>query len=454
MMLARSGRSVPGGLVGPLWLLVGLAGCSQTTPPQGGVDPLFDGGDGLLISEERVLRGEITQDMRLDAKEPWILDGVVIVGPQGGVELTIDPGTIIYGNPATRGTLVIARGSRIIADGTAAQPIVFTSPRTPGARRAGDWGGLALNGYAPVNGCGGVCEREGEGGSGLYGGDDPDDDSGILRYVRIEFAGALYNIQDELNGLALQGVGRGTTVDYVQLHVAADDGIEFFGGTVDVRHVLVTGANDDSFDWTGGWSGRAQYVVIQQHEGSGDRGIEADNHSDDTLYDSTPRSDPMIANLTAIGQEGSGTGFNFRRGTGVTLVDSIVTGFSTCVDIDDDATWAYAYSGGLPTEVVSGTWLDCDAIGSSSSWSTFVGKSQVTVTMDDLLMTDSVGNVADDPLLEDPLDTTNPDFAPQAASGVLSGAVGIDDPFFEVVGFAGAIGPDDWTAGWTQVGTD
>ena len=149
--------------------------------------------------------------------------------------LEIEAGTTIYGDSATNGTLVIARGSQIHAHGTAAAPIVMTSDQLEGERARGDWGGLIINGYAPLNIEGG--EAEGEGDTGTYGGDDPTDSSGILEYVRVEFAGTEFSPDNELNGIAFQGVGSGTTVENVMVKFNKDDGLEFFGGTVEVKYV-------------------------------------------------------------------------------------------------------------------------------------------------------------------------------------------------------------------------
>lgn len=402
---------------------------------------LFGGGDGLAISIDRVITGTISADRTLDAAEPWILDGIVFVAE--GVTLTIEPGTIIYGNPSTRGTLVVSQGGKIVADGTASQPIVFTSPRARGARRPGDWGGIAINGYAPVNGCGSLpCVLEGEGETGPYGGNNPDDDSGVLRYVRIEFAGALYTPVDELNGLALQGVGRGTLLDYIQLHVIADDGIEFFGGTADVRHVLVTGAGDDSFDWTGGWNGRAQFIVTQQQDGSGDRSIEADNNEDDHL--AVPQSMPVISNMTSIGTA-STTGYVLRRGTGALITNSIVYNYATCIDIQDDATWEAGYAD--ETLKLQGLVLSCGTPYGSSTYDIH--------TVETLLTVDNPGNVLGDPLLVAPLDVDSPDFLLAPTSPALSGAVTPLDGSLEVTDYIGAMDSEnDWTVGWTTSGTN
>jgi hypothetical protein len=418
-----------------------LAACSPPELPTAQEGLLFEGGDGLSPSLDRVISGIITADMTLDAAEPWILDGLVFVSE--GATLTIESGTTIYGNPSTRGTLVISQGARIVADGTPAQPIVFTSPRARGARRAGDWGGIAIDGRAPVNGClSQPCTLEGEGETGPYGGSDPDDDSGVLRYVRIEFAGALYTPEDELNGLALQGVGRGTVVDYVQLHTIADDGIEFFGGTVDARHVLVTGAGDDAFDWTNGWRGTAQYVITQQHEGSGDRAIEADNNEDD--HAAAPQSLPAISNLTAVGTS-STTGFVFRRGTGVHLTNSIVHSYATCLDVQDDLTWEAGPR-------VAGTWLFC---ASPYGDSTYADPESGLHTVESLITVDNPGNVLGDPALVAPTDLHAPDFRLQPGSPALQGAVDPLDPGLDATPFVGALDDEtDWTTGWTTAGTN
>ncbi|NIQ59286.1 MAG: fibronectin type III domain-containing protein, partial [Gemmatimonadetes bacterium] len=219
-----------------------------------------DSRDGLSGAKPQVV---VTNDIMADATwtsgNVYVLDGIVFVGDDcgqdGGVDdpgncsgtsvtLTIEPGTTIVGRLSADITtgeraseLVISRGSRIIADATGgdgqppteAETIVFTSARDPGSRARGDWGGLVINGQAPINS---GDEAQGEGDSGLYGGTDPMDDSGILRGVRVEFAGDNFTEDDQLNGIALQGVGAGTTIDYVQVHYNQDDGIEPFGGTV------------------------------------------------------------------------------------------------------------------------------------------------------------------------------------------------------------------------------
>lgn len=243
-----------------------------------------------------------------------------------GATLTIEPGTVIFGSKAGQGTLVIRRGAQIQASGNAMLPIVFTSELTVGQRAAGDWGGLVINGEAPVN----ISNPLGEGDSGPYGGTNANHSSGALRYVRVEFAGIRFSEQNELNGIALQGVGRGTVLENIQVHHNQDDGIEFFGGTADAKHVLITDARDDSVDWTFGWQGRMQHVVVMQRGGDHDSGIEADNNN--TNNELQPRSNPTIYNATFIGNrivgQTSGRGMLVRLGTAGTFRNFIVSDFS------------------------------------------------------------------------------------------------------------------------------
>ncbi|MEL7027653.1 MAG: hypothetical protein AAGL49_00245, partial [Pseudomonadota bacterium] len=260
-----------------------------------------------------VLRGDLTSDIVLTAENGYALDGAVFVGTDtgdGGVaaSLTIPAGVTLFG-AAGEDYLVVARGSTIDATGTAANPITMTSIQdvidmeTSGGRDTtnvrGEWGGLVINGFAPINNCedasatpgGADCFDLGEGASGRFGGDDPNDDSGVLNYVVVKFAGNLINSEDELNGIAFQGVGDATNVEFVQVHNNADDAFEWFGGTVNAKYLVATGAGDDSLDWTDGWTGSVQYAVVKQGPtvlSDDPRGIEADNRNGNELL--TPTS--------------------------------------------------------------------------------------------------------------------------------------------------------------------
>lgn len=266
------------------------------------------------------------------------------------VDLTIEPGTTIVGAanvlPGIRGAyLVVSRGSRLIADATPDAPldaprrpteaemIVFTSEQALGSRAREDWGGLVVNGQAPVNT---GIDTEGEGDSGFYGGNDANDDSGILRGVRIEFAGDDVTPTDQLNGLALQAVGAGTTISYLQIHYNRDDGIEPYGGNVSVDHMVLTGIGDDSVDGTDGYQGFHQFVIIQQRGDRADQGLELSNNGD--TEDATPKSIAVLANITAVGANsnamsggiaGSGSDnlMQLREGTYYRVFNSIFQGF-------------------------------------------------------------------------------------------------------------------------------
>ncbi len=297
-----------------------------------------------LPSSVTVVSGNITANTTwTPASGGYLLSGTVRVLPPA--TLTIQPGTVIFGEQATSGTLIIEQGAKIQAIGTATQPIIFTSDAEPGQQDRGQWGGVVLNGRAPVN-CaampGGTCE--GEGGSGTFGGNDPDDNSGTLRYVRIEFAGIEFSPDNELNALTQNGVGRGTTIDHVQCHRGFDDGFEWFGGTVNGRYIIATDCGDDHLDWQVGYRGKVQYAISRHTSDvtTADRGIEADNY--EFGFENLPRSNPTFANLTIVGTgeaaPAGGRGVTLRRGTAGTIMNSII--FNTrraAIDIDDASTF-------------------------------------------------------------------------------------------------------------------
>lgn len=392
----------------------------------------------------RVIQGRLRSTVTLTSDHYYVLRGAVFV-EEGGV-LNIEAGTTIAGELATLGTLIVSRGGRLNALGTAARPIVMTSDQPIGNRNRGDWGGLIINGRAPLNVPGGVAIGEGD--TGEYGGSDPDDSSGVLRYVRVEFAGIEFSPDNELNGIAFQGVGRGTQVDYVQVKMNRDDGVEFFGGTVDIKHVVLNGIRDDSLDWTFGWTGRVQFLVAQQRGDDADMGIEADNN--DINNNLEPRSNPTIYNMTLVGDPTttfgteSNVGMVLRRGTATTIRNTVVVGFKSWgIDINGSASAAQAQAGAL-----------------SVRHSIFFGNGSVRAgaqysPASVAFMNDPTVRIAD-PGLVDPFNLTTPNFRPAAgtlASGQLAPATPPNDGFFEVTTFIGAFSPDpeqDWTRGWTD----
>ncbi|MCY3941862.1 MAG: hypothetical protein OXG29_12395 [Gammaproteobacteria bacterium] len=271
------------------------------------------------------------------------------------VTLKIEPGTLVLASSGE--AVIITRGSRIEADGTAEDPIVMTSRRQfddwsaggDGAAGRGEWAGLALMGYARSNECGSPCDVAAEGNIGAYGGNDDADDSGYIRYLVIRHAGNdVDGNGNELNGLTMFATGSGTRVSYLQVHKGLDDGVEHFGASDFMDHVVITDAADDSFDWGQGYLGGAQFVVIRQSSDDADRGIEADNDGD--APNAQPISGPTLANFTMIGTEDGGTntiGVLLRRGTGATMWNSVITGFNRCVDFDDEATFGRYDTGAI-----------------------------------------------------------------------------------------------------------
>ena len=238
-----------------------------------------------------VLQGRITQDSTLTADKQYLLRGFVTV--ERGATLTIEPGTIIYGEKETKGSLIIKRGGKIYANGTKDRPIVFTSAQPVGQRAAGDWDGVIILGEAPINVPGGTAVIEGGlGDDGIYGGNNPDDSSGVFRYVRIEFPGIPYQPDNEINGLTLGGVGRKTLIEYVQVSYSGDDSFEWFGGNVNARYLVAYKGLDDDFDTDFGWSGKVQFALAVRDPNiadiSGSNGFESDN--DGTGSTNQPRT--------------------------------------------------------------------------------------------------------------------------------------------------------------------
>ena len=411
-----------------------------------------------ITKEVCVVKGRITSDTTWASDSFWVLRGAVFV--EEPARLTIDAGTEIFGEFATNGTLVIARGAQIHANGTAAAPIVFSSDQPIGERRRADWGGLIINGAAPINVPGG--ESVGEGDTGVYGGNDPDDDSGHLRYVRVEFAGAEFSPDNELNGIAFQGVGRATEVEHIMVKFSKDDGIEFFGGTVEVKWVVLQGIADDSVDWTDGWQGKGQFIIVMQSGDDADQGIEADNNGDNNNL--TPRSNPTLYNLTLVGDpdtnEGSESdiGMLLREGTAATIRNFIVTGFKEAsIDIDQAVTFTQVTSGAvtLGSGIIFG---NCVVGGCVSQFRPDTDDAAAPITTQ-AFVTGSPDVAFVDPLLADPFNLASPNFQPAPASPAINGIVAPslppNDGFFEVANFIGAVGPagggqDTWWRGWTD----
>ncbi len=392
-------------------------------------DTLID--DGRII----LLQGEFTEDTTLTSDYDYLLRGAVFV--KDGVTLTIEPGVTIYGEQAQNGTLIVNQGGKIMAEGTPDAPIVMTSDAFIGFRGRGQWGGLIINGRAPTN----QGVTYGEGDTGMFGGTDPHDSSGVLRYVRIEYAGIEFSPDNELNGIALQGVGSGTIIEYVQVHMNQDDGIEMYGGTVNLKYVLITGARDDSFDWTDGWTGKGQFWVAQQYGDDADNGFENDNSSKNN--EATPRSAPTIYNVTLVGDPTEGkksdNGLLIREGAAGMYANFIVTGFKKVgLDINTASTHKQADDGNLVVK---------NSIFFSNRKTNF-GDEKDDDGFDEAAWAKGLDNYETDPKLTDPFNKNNPDFT-SGVTGVTP-ASPPSDGFFEPVNFIGGVSPsNNWTQGWT-----
>lgn len=385
--------------------------------------------------------GEFTEDMTWTSDVNYLITGGVFIGDDvNRTTLTIEPGTTIFGENELS-ILTIRRNSQIDAEGTADNPIVFTSSLEVGNRNRGDWGGLVINGNAPINSCGGTtpCTAEGEGDTGTYGGDNASDDSGTLKYIRVEFAGFQIDDDNELNGIAFQGVGSGTEVDFIHLHRPADDGIEFYGGNVNVKHILITGAGDDSIDWTEGWQGKAQYLAVEQYADEAGNGIEADNLKGDN--DAEPRSRPVLSNVTLYGaNNGEQFGMLVREGTAGEFHNMVIANFAlSCINLDQEATFVNAGdvdspSGDLAFQNVV---VDCNNsydFADGDPWS-----------LEDWMAANGV-NVAE-------ADSGLSGFMTPDGAAWPQGEAPADS-FFDNVDYIGAFGDTDWTAGWTAFPED
>jgi hypothetical protein len=257
--------------------------------------------------------------------------------------LTIQPGTVILGDKVTQGSLIVTRGAKLNAIGTASQPIVFTSNQAVGSRAPGDWGGVVLLGLARNNQPGGVANIEGivPTTDTQYGGNFDTDNSGTIKYVRIEFAGIALEPNKEINGITFGSVGSGTTVDYVQVTLSGDDAFEWFGGTVNCKHLIAYRTVDDDFDTDFGFRGKVQFGLIIRDKDLSDaigdsNGFESDNDAAGST--AQPKTRPIFSNITLVGAKGNGTvtlpvgekherAFRLRRNTATSVLNSIATGF-------------------------------------------------------------------------------------------------------------------------------
>jgi hypothetical protein len=420
------------------------------------------------------LKGDITGNRTLSADSTYLLNGFVYV--MEGATLTIQPGTVIKGDKASKGTLIITRGARIMAEGTAAKPIIFTSALPAGStsRTQGDWGGLIILGKAPINPAGGEAKIEGgltvtPGGDEKkhiwYGGTDATDNSGILKYVRVEFAGIAVSPDNEINGLTLGGVGSGTKISYVQVYRSGDDAFEWFGGTVNCDHLVATYTWDDDFDTDFGFSGKVQFGVAQRLKNtadvSGSNGFESDNDGNGTT--NTPQTRAIFSNMTIVGPiavaGASGINANFqhgaqiRRNSSLSIINSVITGFPIGLYIDDTKVTSHKTS----DNIVDGTLIFKNNIiagnvantkGTYADLATWFTNSNNT-TLDSSTKVMMIDAYKFAPAVATP--AGRPNYLLMSGSPAATGASFTGVSGFENVGFRGAFdGSNDWTQGWTS----
>ncbi len=379
-------------------------------------DPVNNPGDGG--EDTYVLDSDITENVTLETGKTYTLNGGVHV--KSGATLTIQPGvTIVAQHDETVDYILIEQGAKIDAQGTAAQPIVMTAEK----KEAGAWGGLHICGYAHTNNGSGKSEI----GNAPYGGNNDADNSGTLKYIRLEYTGYAFDEEHEANGVSFYGVGNGTTVEHLQAYQGSDDGFEFFGGSVNVKYMVVTSCSDDSFDWTEGWNGKAQFLVAYQ-EGESSLGyacdclMECDNNG--TNNAATPVAHPTIANATLIGNGGDAQGVRLRAGTQVELYNTIITGKGKPLTVETNETENALKDGTSKLEYVA-------ISGELSS------KQGIYTNAD---FAQATGNL------------TNQEFSWTGKYvGTLDGGKDLSaDSFFTKTDYKGAVkSGDDWTSGWT-----
>jgi hypothetical protein len=310
------GASAVGGPAAPPSDASPLAACSNTDQP--------------VVR----LEGALTANLETVCERRYLLVGTVTV--RAGVALTVAPGTVIQGDVATKGTLVVQPGGQLRARGTAERPIVFTSALAPELRQPGDWGGVVILGRAPTNG----QRRPGNDGTAgaAYGGTDENDSSGVLQFVRIEYGGGTRGEGETISGLKLGGVGRGTTIDHVEVRQISGGCFDFAGGTANAAYLVCQGSGGNGFDWHEGYRGNLQFLVVQLDPAS-DAAASAFAIDNNNGPGRPPTTEPTIFNATLCGRNRTSAqetyGILVRRSARVHLRNALVTGFDAGVDVRD-----------------------------------------------------------------------------------------------------------------------
>lgn len=405
-----------------------------------------DDDDVTPVGENLTVKGSITSSTTWKSLNKYLLEGFVYV--ESGATLTIEPGTIIKGDKATKATLIVKPGGKIIAEGTATKPIVFTSNQPKGSRNYGDWGGLILLGKAPVNKTPATIEGEN---ISTFGGTDAADNSGILKYVRLEFGGIAFETDKEINGLTMGGVGSGTVIDYVQVSFNGDDAFEWFGGNVNAKHLISFKNLDDDLDTDWGYSGKVQYAYIfrdpkvaDQCSCSDSNGFESDN--DASGSDASPQTNASFANVSVIMGEGTPnakfrSAFRIRRNSAISIYNTLVVGGFN--------------KGGLELE---GSASQKNFVDGKSEYKglVFSGMSKALISGDEAKLKDAsrknvfgveAGTLGLAAIYNSI--TAKPGLLPMSGSTLLTSGVSLPTGF-ENNSVVGAFGTTDWTTGWAN----
>ncbi|MFD0764020.1 hypothetical protein ACFQZI_04105 [Mucilaginibacter lutimaris] len=449
--------------------------CSKNT-----VDP----GDGPGVVTPPTGDGVVTVNADITANTTWTADKIYLlkgnVFVTNNATLTIQPGTIIKGDKATKGALIITRGSRIEAVGTVDKPIVFTSNQAAGGRVQGDWGGVILLGKAPNN-VGTSVPIEGISDAtdkGKHGGTDAADNSGTLKYVRIEYAGIALSPDNEINGLTFGSVGSGTTIDFVEVYRSGDDAFEWFGGSVNAKHLLAIDSWDDDFDTDNGFSGKVQFGLAQRlaatADVSGSNGFESDNNATGT--NATPQTNAVFSNMTILGPKEKSDftsinasfqhGAQIRRNSAISILNSVIVGYTEGVFYDDALPAGGAANASANLASGASVFANNLVAGSNSKGNQIKAAASALAAVSAKLL---LNNTFSPDLYAAGIYTDaykfGADIAPAARAGVpvftqigtspaLTGAVFTDAKvnadFFTKVAFKGAFGTEDWSAGWAN----
>ncbi|MCF0049204.1 T9SS C-terminal target domain-containing protein [Dyadobacter chenwenxiniae] len=418
-------------------LLTGFSACNDDDP-----DPVVE---PPVANEIVKVSGSITANTNWTADKQYLITGFVYV--KSGATLTIAPGTIIKGDKDSKGALFIERGGKIMAVGTATQPIIFTSNQAAGQRKAGDWGGLVILGKAPVNKTPAVVEGEE---LTEFGGTEVADNSGELKYVRIEFAGIAYASNKEINSLTMGGVGSGTKIEYVQCSYGGDDSFEWFGGAVNAKHLISYRGLDDDFDTDNGFSGLVQYGLILRDPAIADQagdsnGFESDNDANGTA--TLPQTTAKFANITVAMAAGEpdgkfASGARIRRNSAISIYNSVFTGSWPRSGVRVEAASLPNFTSGLLKldgvhVALSGTQSNGAVEGLTTAQFATGAKNSVA-TIASLLLPDGYNSI-----------TAKPGVLPKAGSPLLTGGATLPAGF-EATTYAGAFSTTDWTEGWAN----